>query len=180
MSFTYQFLKHSSTYTLEAVASVIRTEIQVTNLAHLVFHNQDVFASCSNDDIALDTMVMKPFSLRIYRCSTYTTSNKYNSLFLNFFKIICYQLRRTSQRSHKVCDGIASFELQQFVSRYTNRLEYDGNRSCFSVIVTDGKRNTLSILVHSENDELSRFAGFCYSRSENNLLVDICRELLCL
>lgn len=76
MTFAYQFLKHSSTNTLEAVASVISTEIQVTNLAHLFFHNQDIFGSCTNNNIALNAMLMKPFCLRIYRSSTYSTSNE--------------------------------------------------------------------------------------------------------
>ena len=85
MALAYQLLQHSGTYALEAVASVVGTQIQVADLAHFLFHDQDVFGTGADDDIALYAMLMQPFCLRVYRSGTYAACNEDNLLLLYFF-----------------------------------------------------------------------------------------------
>mgnify|MGYP000677107900 CR=1 FL=1 len=67
----------------------------------------------ARENINIYTMLMKPFYLRIYRCSTYTAGNKQKLQFLHFLKIIRAELRRTSQRTYKIFKSITQFsELQ--------------------------------------------------------------------
>ena len=179
MAFADQLLQHGCTDAVKAVAAVVRTQVQIAHFAHLFFQNQKVFRPRAYDDIALDSMIMQPFCLRIDRSRTHAACNEDDLFLLHFFKIIRHQLGRASKRPYKICNFISCLQSHQLVGGHADGLERQCDGPCFPVIIADCQRDTFCSLVDSYNNELSRLAGPGYARCINNLLVDCCRELLC-
>ena len=57
---------------------------------------------------------------------------------------------------------------QQFCGQ-TNFLEDDGDGAFFSVIISDGQRDTFAEFIYAENNKLPRFGFFCHKG------LDLCR-----
>ena len=89
LPFCYQILDHLGYQSASSVRTVIGGDIEISgNCLHFFLQNDQVFGLCTNDHICINSVLMKPFYLGIYRCGTYTAGNKQNLLLLHFFKII--------------------------------------------------------------------------------------------
>ena len=61
----------------------------------------------------------------------------------------------TAQRAHKVMQAIALLLVAQLLGGGAHRLNDDGNGALLAVIVMDRNGDTLTILIHAQNDELA-------------------------
>ena len=100
---------------------------------------------------------MEGFCLRISDGTAYAAADNGNFLEAVIF---C----GNTQRTYKVADGVANFfGCQQFCGQ-TNFLEDDGDGAFFSVIISDGQRDTFAEFIYAENNKLPRFGFFCHKR----------------
>ena len=75
--FIDQLLQNVGYDTLLAVGAIICTYIDIgRHLAKILFHNQKILVSRTEDDIRLDAVLMQPLHLRINRRSTNTAGNE--------------------------------------------------------------------------------------------------------
>ena len=69
--------------------------------------------------------------------------------------LLALRLGRTAQRANEIVETIALLLVAQLFSSGTHRLNNDGNGTLLAVIVMDRNGDTLTILIHAQNDELS-------------------------
>ena len=96
-------------HTGTSIRSVICCNIKVGNSCKFFFKNNHILCFGTKDYVCSNTMLVKPFYLRINRCCTNTSGYEYHFLFLKFFDVFMNKFRRTSQRSYKVTERISSF-----------------------------------------------------------------------
>ena len=105
----YQIFKSLGNHTGTSVRTVICCYIQIGNGSKFFLKDYHILCLGTKDNICCDTVLMKPFNLRINRCGTNTTGNEYQFLLLEFFDIFVYELRWTSERSYEVTERISCF-----------------------------------------------------------------------
>ena len=127
--------------------------------SHFLFQNQQVFCLGAHDDITAYALFMKPFYLRIHRGSSHASGNKYNFFLFQFFHRSFRQFGGTSQRPHKILEYVSFFQRFHTLCGCSHNLENNGNGSCFLVIITDSKRDSLAFFIHFHNYKLSRQTG---------------------
>ena len=69
-----------------------------------------------------------------------------------------FQFTRLTQRTDEIGKLIAFFKTVEFDRGSTDNLENDGDGTIFRVFAGDGERNTFTVFVRSQNDELSRLS----------------------
>ena len=76
-----------------------------------------------------------------------------------------HKIRRIAQWPYNIGKMITLFKLCHPVCLRADRLKNNRDRSVFFIIVTDCKRNTLSLAVNTDNQKLSGKCSFRHSRS---------------
>ena len=112
-------------------------------------------------------MLMKPFYLRIYRSGTYTAGNETESssslLLQDHLSRAQTDVPAVLQNPRK---NLRSLSCRHLLCGCADRLEYDRDGSCFSVIIADRQRNPLTHLRPCfDDDKLSRQAMLRNARS---------------
>ena len=80
------------TIPLASVRTVIGCNIEIAcHFLKFLFQDHQVFCLCTDDNICINAVLMQPFYLWIYRCSTYTACYKKDLLLFYFFEIFCAQ-----------------------------------------------------------------------------------------
>ena len=83
------------------------------------------------------------------------------------------QIRWASQRSNEIFKSIPFLQAYHTLCGSSYGLEYDRDRSLFSVVITDGKWNTFTLLINFYNNKLSRFAILRNTRSLDIHKIDL-------
>jgi hypothetical protein len=82
-------------------------------------------------------------------------------------------LRGMTERSNDVEDGVACLKAVEHGSRFSNRLDGDGYGACFRIGRLDGEGNAFTLIMQSQNEELSRPLLASDARRFNDELPDI-------
>ena len=85
--------------------------------------------------------------------------------YANLFKTV--GVCGNAEWTYEVVNAVALFKVIQPFGSCADNLEDDSYCSCLSVIACNGKRNTLAVLVNTENDKMTRLCLFCDKRSVN-------------
>ena len=178
--FCYQVFDHFCYHSASSVRTVIGCNIEIAcHFGKFLFQDNQIFCLCTDNNIRINAVLMQPFHLWIYWCSTYTTSYKKDLFLFYFFERLCAQVRRLSQRTYEITESISCLQCGKFLCGRSDRLEYNSNCTGFSVIVTNSQRNTLADFIHFYDDKLSRQTMLCNTRSLYNHLVDIACKFSC-
>ena len=173
-----EFLQLRRAGSVKAVRAIIRRHIEIRcHCPHLILKNQKILIAGSHNHITVHTMLMQPLYLRIHRCGTDAARDEHNLFLLQFLDILIYQIRRTSKRSHEICERIPLLQGYHALCGSSHRLKYDRDRTGFPVIITDCERNTLPLLINLDNDKLSRFAILCNTRCLDIHQIDLVCQL---
>ena len=155
--FVDQLLQNVSYDTLLAVGAIICTYIDIGRyLTKILFHDQKVLISGAEDDIRLDAVLMQPLHLRINRCSTDTAGDEDERLLLQLLDRCVDHLGRSAERSYDIRERITGLQVAHLLGGSAHYLEYDGDGLRLSVVICDGKRNSLAQLSELRNHKLTR------------------------
>ena len=144
------------------VGSVICCYISNSNLFHFLFEHDQLFGLCADDNFAVKTVLGHPFYLRINRCCANTAANEEDIHLLELLGIHLYQVGRSSERAGNIHEAVACFELGHTLCRSADGLEYDRYGACLAVIIADGKRDSLALLINLYDQELTGLTGSYY------------------
>ena len=117
----------------------------VWRLFSFIFKNYKILVSGTDDYIGCDSLLLEPLNLRINRCGSYTACDKDDLKLLKFLNIHFTKFGRSSERSDDIMKRIAFLKFSHHSCRCTDCLKYKNDGSLLPVIITDGKRNSLSV-----------------------------------
>ena len=136
------------------IGTVVRHYYQfVGSGTEFVLENQQIFVSETYD--AGDVAALGLQSLGYGKRYGASHSSAYDADVL-----LAFDLGGLSKRSHEVLDGIAFLPVVQLLGGGTDDLEDYLDRTGLLISSGNGKGNSLSVLIYTENDELSRL-GLC-------------------
>ena len=120
----------------------------------------------------MGTLALEVFYLRIYRGNAQATGNKEKTFALQIgvapVDIFC----RIAKRTGKVRYTITLVQQTDLSAGMTNDLNDNGHKTLLLVVITDSKRNPLTILSASYYKELPRQGGSGNNRSLNLKLIN--------
>ena len=158
----HEILDCLGNHTASSIGSIVRGHIKITSYGlHFLFQYKKILCFGAYDNIRCDSVLMQPFYLGIYGSRTHTACYKEDLFTGQCFQILFHKFRRTSQRTYHIMESIPSLQGGHFKGSCSNNLENDSNRSRFSVIIADCKRNSFRIRILSYDYKLSWFTGFC-------------------
>ena len=116
---------------------------------------------------------MQPLDLRIYGCCTHTSCHEEVTTRANL--ILCHvnKLRRITQRARKIGDSIALIHSTQLTCRGSDGLNYDGYRTLILVVIGNGERYSLALLIYANDNKLSGQGTCSHTRSSDTKQIDI-------
>ncbi len=123
---------------------------------------------------------MKPLYLRINRSRTNAPRHKQNLLLCKRFLVLTDKLRSTAKRTNKIMERVTRLQRRHSCRLGAHCLKYNRDRSFLSIIITNGQRNTLPILIHSHNYKLPRLTILRHTRRFHCHQIDIGSKLSCL
>ena len=129
--------------------------MKVTYLFESILEDYKIFGLCADDNVTVNTKFLKIFSLWINRCCTYTTCDKYDLLFLEFFYRLFAKIGWLAQGANNIRKIVTLFKVLKSESLSSDSLYNYFNCSLFSVIVTNCKRNSLPLCIYADNKKLS-------------------------
>ena len=128
---------------------------------HLIFENDGIGVAEACDQIYVNTHVVQLLCLR--QCDgTAQTAADNSSLF------DAIEFRRLAQRAYKVMQAVALVHLTQLHGRCADFLHNNRDGALLAVVCRDGQRDTLTVRINAENDELSRLGLLCNIRCIND------------
>ncbi len=119
---------------------------------------------------------MQPFDLRIDRCRAKSPCHKKDSFILQTGNIFIHELRSTAKRPYKIVETVPCLQMSHHFRSSAHYLEDYGNCPPVCVIVADGQRDALSVLIHSDDNKLPRLTGSGHTRCLHIHEVDVCRQ----
>lgn len=102
------------------------------------------------------------------KCNCTANAAAYNA---NLFKTVC--MCGNTERAYKIVNIIAFVKVIELFCCCTDNLENNTNCAGLSVITCNRKRNTLTVLVNTENDELSRLCLLAISGASISISVTV-------
>ena len=97
----HQIFDHLCNHSFSLIRTIICGDIQIADFFHLFFQDYQIFRLRSHNCVCLNTVLMQPFYLRIYRSCSHTSGNKQDFFLFQFFRIFVDQLGGLSQRSRQ-------------------------------------------------------------------------------
>ena len=119
----------------------------------LVLENQKILVSETDDAGDVAALGLESLGYGKRNCASHSSAY-YADVFLAF------DLGGLSKRSHEILDGLAFLLVIQLLGGGTDNLEDYLDRAGLFVRSGNGKGDSLSVLIYTENDELSRL-GLC-------------------
>ena len=116
---------------------------------------------------------MHPFYLRINRSRTDAAGYEEVFLLFQLFYILMDKLGRISKRSYEIMECIPSLEGAHLLGRSSHGLEYDRDRSCLTVKITYGQRDSLALFAHLDDDKFARLTCTRYTRCFYNHQINL-------
>ena len=146
-----QLLELHGNKALLAVTAVIGHNVEVVaGGLELVLQNHNVLRAEAGDHVHLQPLSMAGLGLGIGDGATHASAHHADTL------CPLGQLCGQPQRTDKVPDGVAFVQLGQQLGGQPHLLENNSDRPLLAVIVRDGQRNALALLVQAQDDELPR------------------------
>ena len=143
----------------KAAAVVSHQDEAVGNSLELILQNHNILAAEAHNNRDFSTGFLE--SLGRGQCNGAAHTAADNADFLFAFHIGCL-----AKRADEVLDVISLIEGAQSDGCKTNLLENNGDCTLFPVIAGDGERDTLTLVVYTEDDKL---ACLCLSGNEGGL-----------
>ena len=134
---------------LLAVGAVVGADIQVGGvLAHLLFKDHDVLAAEAGDHVHLDAGLPHALGDGIADGAADAAAHHADTL-------LVADLGGLAHGADKVGQLVAGLHELQHFGGLAHGLDHDGDGAGLAVIVGDGQRDTLAVLVQTKDDELS-------------------------
>ena len=116
---------------------------------------------------------MHPFYLRVNRSRTDAAGYKEIFLLFQFFCILMDKLGRISKWPYEIMECIPSLEGAHLLGRSSHGLEYDCDRSCLTIKITNSQWDSLTLFSHLNNDKFARLTGTRYTRCFYNHQINL-------
>ena len=135
--------------TFVPVGTVICHQIKViAGSTHFVFQNDDIFVAEAGNHVDFCAEIVQGLGLRI-RNGTARTAADDSGI------VVTFQLRGLAERTDEIQNAVALVQRIEQHGCFANLLKNNIDCSRFSVIISDGQRNSLSILIDAQNNKLS-------------------------
>ena len=132
-----------------AITAVIGHDKQIgAGIVKFFLEDDQVFVFETNDEVDFYAHVMQSFSLRISNSNTQAATDN-----ADFFQ--SFEFRWNAQWADEIEEAVAFVEFVQSISSVTNFLEDDGHSASFSVVASDSQRDSFSVFVNAEHNELT-------------------------
>ena len=132
-----------------AVGAVVRHEVQMVAAGlELVFQNDDILAAEADNDIDLGACLLERLSGRKSDRTADAAADHADAL-------DALGVRGLAERTDEVLNIVALVHRAEHLRRQADLLENNGYRTLFAVVACDGQGDTLTGLIHAEDDELT-------------------------
>ena len=161
-----ELLEGNADVAVDSVRSVVSCEIKVlSDCLHLVFENKELLGPCTLDAVDFDAVVVEPLELVIYGSCSDASCDEEDLLSLKFFNGKIAKIGGVSERAYNICKALALIHSAHSLGLSANCLVDDRDDALFAVEVANGKRNSLSVLISSYDQELAGHGLLCNERS---------------
>ena len=135
---------------MAAVGAIVRHHIKlVGRSAEFIFENQEILGAETDHGGHRTALLMQLLRDRISYRTAHAAADDGHLL-------QTLRMGRNAQRSYKIMNRISFFQMIEFHGRCPYDLEDDRNRSLFPVKIGYCQRNSLAILIHTQDDKLTR------------------------
>ena len=116
---------------------------------------------------------MEPFQLMINRSGSDAARNEKKLLLPKLFQRNIHKVGGISERSYHVCKPVAHLKCCHPHRLRANRLENNGNRSLFLVVIANRKGNSLTLSIRAYDQKLTGERALRDSRCHNVHQIDL-------
>ena len=129
--------------------------MQVGDSAHLILQDDDVFGLGTLDAVDGYAMVMEPFELAVYGCCSHAARDEADLHLFEFLDRKFCQVGRFAQGTDNIVEAVALIKLSHSIGLTTDDLEYDLHSAGSRIIVADGQRHSLTLIIHTNDQKLT-------------------------
>ena len=178
-AFIPKLLECNADIAVDAVGTVIGSKVEILrNGLHLVFENEKVLVPCTLDAVDFNAVVMKSLELVINGSRAYAACDEEDLFLFEFFNGKIDEIGRPSQRTYDIGETVADPKIGHALGLCADDRENDGDDAFFTVIITNGERDSLAFIINADDEKLS---GHCLTRNKrcNDFHEpDVCSEML--
>ncbi len=152
----HELTQHVGHQTLAARGAVVGGDIKVTDFSQFLFEDEQVLGAGADDAVGRGTMVVQPLHLGINRGDTHAAADEDEATLAQFLSRHRGKLGGLAQGADDVGEAVAFLVFRHLFGRFTYGLKHDGHCSTNAMVVADGQRDAFRVLLHLDDEELTR------------------------